>query len=48
MLIMTFEEIAYKNSPSQDLETGCPILAIVKFLRKNIFKGNQNILRFQL
>ena len=48
MLIMTFEEIAYKNSPIQDIETGCPILAIVKFLRKNIFKENQNIFRYQL
>ena len=32
---------------SQDLETGCPKLAIVKFLGVQIFKGDHNILRFQ-
>ena len=30
---------------SQDLETGCPKLAIVKFLGGLVFKGNYNILR---
>ena len=32
---------------SQNLETGCPKLAIVKFLGVQIFKGDHNILRFQ-
>ena len=32
---------------SQDLETGCPKLAIVKFLGVQIFNGDHNILRFQ-
>ena len=32
---------------SQDLETGCPKLAIVKFMGVHIFKGDHNILRFQ-
>ena len=31
----------------QDLETGCLKLAIVKFWGIQIFKGDQNILRFQ-
>ena len=32
---------------SQDLETGCPKLAIVKYLGGQIFKGVHNIPRFQ-
>ena len=32
---------------SQDLETGCPKLAIAKFLGVQIFKGGNNILKFQ-
>ena len=32
---------------SQDLETGCQKLAIVKFLGVQIFKGDHNIFRFQ-
>ena len=32
---------------SQDLETGCPKLAIVKFLGIQIFKGDHNTLIFQ-
>ena len=39
-----------KQGLSQDLETGltgCPKLAIVKFLGVYIFKGDHNILRFQ-
>ena len=32
---------------SQDLETGCLKLAIVKFLGVQIFKGDHTILRFQ-
>ena len=32
---------------SQDLETGCLKLAIVKFLDVQIFKGDHNIFRFQ-
>ena len=32
---------------SQHLETGCPKLAIVKFLGIIIFKEDHNILRFQ-
>ena len=31
----------------QDLESGCLILAIVKFLDVQIFKEDHNILRFQ-
>ena len=32
---------------SQDLETGCLKLAVVKFLGVQIFKGDHNILVFQ-
>ena len=32
---------------SQDLETGCLKLAVVKFLGVHIFKGDHNILIFQ-
>ena len=32
---------------SQDLETGCLKLAVVKFLGVQIFKGDDNILIFQ-
>ena len=32
---------------SQDLETGCLKLAVVKFLGVQIFKGDANILIFQ-
>ena len=32
---------------SQDLETGCLKLAVVKFLGVQIFKGDHNILIFQ-
>ena len=32
---------------SQDLETGCQKLAVVKFLGVQIFKGDHNILIFQ-
>ena len=32
---------------SQDLETGCLKLAIVKYLGIQIFKGDHNILRLQ-
>ena len=32
---------------SQDLETGCLKLAVVKFLGVQIFRGYHNILRFQ-
>ena len=32
---------------SQDLETGCLKLAVVKFLGVHIFKGDHNILTFQ-
>ena len=32
---------------SQELETGCLKLAIVKFLGVQIFKGDHNIIRFQ-
>ena len=32
---------------NQDLETGCPKLAIVKFWDVQIFKGDHNIFRFQ-
>ena len=33
---------------SQELETGCLKLAIVKSLGVQIFKGDHNILKFQL
>ena len=36
-----------KQCLSQDLETGCLKLAIVKFLGIHIFKGDHNILWFQ-
>ena len=36
-----------RQGPSQDLETGCQILAVVKFLGVQIFKGDHYILRFQ-
>ena len=32
---------------SQDLETGCLKLSVVKYLGVQIFKGNHNILIFQ-
>ena len=32
---------------SQDLETGCLKLAVIKFLGVQIFKGDHNILIFQ-
>ena len=37
----------YHQGLSQDLETGCLKLAVVKFLGVQIFKGDNNILRFQ-
>ena len=33
--------------PSQDLETGCLKLAVVKFWGVQIFKGDHNILIYQ-
>ena len=39
---------AFTQGLSQELETGCLKLAIVKFLGVQIFKGDHNILRFQL
>ena len=36
-----------KQCLSQDLETGCLELAVVKFLGVQIFKGDHNILIFQ-
>ena len=38
---------AGRQGLSQELETGCLKLAIVKFLGVQIFKGDHNILRFQ-
>ena len=38
---------AWVQCLSQDLETGCPKLAIVKSLGVQIFKGDHDILRFQ-
>ena len=37
----------YYQGLSQDLETGCPKLVVVKFLGVQIFEGDNNILRFQ-
>ena len=37
----------YLQCLSQDLETGCLNLAVVKFLGVQIFKGDHNILIFQ-
>ena len=39
--------IMYMQCLSQDLETGCLKLAVVKFLGVQIFKEDHNILRFQ-
>ena len=39
--------VTYKQGLSQDLETGCLKLAIVKFWGVQIVKGDHNILRFQ-
>ena len=36
-----------KQGLSQDLESGCPKWAIVNILGIHIFKGDNNILRFQ-
>ena len=47
-LEMLFQgECEQKQGLSQDLETGCPKLAVVKLLGVQIFKGDHNILRFQ-
>ena len=35
------------QGPSQDLETGCPKLEIIKYLGILFFKGDHNILRLQ-
>ena len=35
------------HGPSQDLETGCPKLPIVKFWGILFFKGDHNILKLQ-
>ena len=43
---VAFLEISIQ-SLSQDLETGCPKLPILKFWGVQIFKGDHNILRFQ-
>ena len=36
-----------KQGLSQDLEIGCPKLAIVKFNGVQMFRGDHNLLRFQ-
>ena len=41
------KKIPTNHGLSQDLETGCPKLAIVKLLGIQIFKGDHNILKFQ-
>ena len=41
------KKIAPNQYLSQDLETGCLKLAVVKFLGIEIFKGDHNILIFQ-
>ena len=42
-----FEASILEQGLSQDLETGCLKLAIVKFLGVQNFKGDHNILIFQ-
>ena len=42
-----FSENTLMQCLSQDLETGCLKLAVVKFLGVQIFKGDHNILIFQ-
>ena len=44
---LNVEPWGFSQGLSQDLETGCPKLAIVKFLGVQVFKGNHNILRLQ-
>ena len=44
---MTLVTEVSRQGLSQDLETGCLKLAIVKFLGIQIFRGYHNILRFQ-
>ena len=46
MLLLVYSTINYKGL-SQDLETGCPKLAIVKFLGVQIFKEDHNVFRFK-
>ena len=48
-IILNFKVIARSiiQCLSQDLETGCLKLAVVKFLGVQIFKGDHNILIFQ-
>ena len=45
--VISIIESTFKHCLSQDLETGCLKLAVVKFLGVQIFKGDHNILRFQ-
>ena len=41
------QKLITRQGLSQDLETGCQKLAIVKYLGVQIFKGDHNNLRFQ-
>ena len=46
-LIIPIKERYPCTGLSQDLETGCLKLAVVKYVSVQIFKGDHNILRFQ-
>ena len=46
-LISEFMLMSVVQGLSQDLETGCPKLAVIKFWGVQFFKGDNNILRFQ-
>ena len=46
-MLLELQDLDLPLGLSQDSETGCSKLAIVKFLGVQIFKGNNNILRFQ-
>ena len=43
---LDYDKVSYQGL-SQDLETGCPKLAIVKLLGFLFFKGEHTILRLQ-
>ena len=47
LLVICASSVAVHQGLSQDLETGCQKLAIVKLMGVQIIKGDQNILSFQ-
>ena len=46
-MIFLYTSNIYEQGLSQDLEIGCPKLAIVKFWGIQTLKGDHNILRFR-